>query len=182
MQRIALLARTDMDPEQARVWDAATRDPDAPRGGPYPLYVRLPRLFEAMQKLRACLAAGPLTVRERQIVNLTVARHWHARYPWFAQVRRSRAAGIADAAIDAINRRAMPELPDPRERVCHAVARDLLANKGLSDAVYDEANRILGENDVIGLVAQIGNFSMTCLSANAFGLAPPADDPAPLSE
>jgi hypothetical protein len=60
------------------------------------------------------------------------------------------------------------------------VARELLANKGLSDAVYEEAKRVLGEAPVIGLVAQIGNFSMTCLSAAAFGLAPPADDPTPL--
>ncbi|MGH6982221.1 MAG: carboxymuconolactone decarboxylase family protein [Stellaceae bacterium] len=132
--------------------------------------------------MRACLAAGPLSLRERQIVNLTVARHWNARYPWFAQVRRSRAAGISDAAIDAINARATPELADARERVCHAAAHDLLADRRLSDAAYDEAKHILGENDLIGLVAQIGNFSMTCLSANAFGLAPPADHPTPLKE
>lgn len=181
-QRIALLARHDMNPEQARVWDEAMRDPDAPRGGPYPVYIRLPKLFAALQALRACLAAGPLSVRERQIVNLTVARHWIARYPWFAQVRRSLAAGIPQAAIDAINAGATPDLAEARQRACFAVARDLLASKGLSDAVYDEAKRVLGENDLIGLIAQIGNFSMTCLSASAFGLAPPADDPAPLRE
>ncbi|HEY7989842.1 MAG TPA: carboxymuconolactone decarboxylase family protein [Stellaceae bacterium] len=182
MQRIALLDRKDMNPDQARVWDAATRDPDAPRGGPYPIYIRLPKLFEAMQRLRACLAAGPLSLRERQIVNLAVARHWNARYPWFAQARRSRAAGISDDVIDAINARATPMLSDGRERVCHELARELLSNKGLSDAAYKEAERQLGSDDLIGLVAQIGNFSMTCLSANAFGLSPPADDPTPLAE
>jgi hypothetical protein len=108
MHRIAVLDRKDMSPEQARAWDEATQDPDAPRGGPYPIYIRLPKLFAALQKLRACLAAGPLSVRERQIVNLTVARHWNARYPWFAQVRRSLAAGIPPAAIDAINAHATP--------------------------------------------------------------------------
>jgi 4-carboxymuconolactone decarboxylase len=182
MQRIAILDRKDMDAEQARVWDAATQDPDAPVGGPYPIYLRLPKLFEAMQKLRACLAGGPLSTRERQIVNLTVARHWNARYPWFAQVRRSRAAGIPQAAIDAINQRRTPDLDDARERMCHAVARELLANKGLSDAVYAAAERTMGRDDLIGLVASVGNFSMTCLSANAFDLAPPADNPTPLKE
>jgi alkylhydroperoxidase family enzyme len=180
MQRIALLDRKDMTPDQARVWDEAMTDPDAPRGGPYPIYIRLPRLFEAMQRLRACLAAGPLTTRERQIVNLTVARHWNAYYPWFAQVRRSLAAGIPQAAIDAINAWAMPDLPDARERICHIVTRDLLANKGLSDAIYTEAERTIGTEDLVGLVAQIGSFSMTCLSAVAFDLAPPADNPTPL--
>ena len=180
MQRIAILDRKDMNAEQARVWDQATKDPDAPRGGPYPVYIRLPKLFEAMQRLRACLAAGPLSTRERQIVNLTVARAWNARYPWFAQVRRSRAAGIPDAVIAAINARETPNQPDARERVCFAVAREMLAEKGLSDASHAEAERIMGTDDLVALVAAVGNFSMTCLSANAFGLAPPADDPMPL--
>lgn len=182
MPRIALLDRHDMTPDQARAWDAATKDPDAPRGGPYPIYIRLPKLFAAMQALRACLAAGPLSTRERQIVNLTVARHWNARYPWFAQVRRSLAAGIAQAAIDAINARATPDLADARERMCYRVTRDLLADKSLSDAVYQEAERTMGAEDLVGLVAAIGNFSMTCLSAVAFDLAPPAQNPAPLAE
>jgi 4-carboxymuconolactone decarboxylase len=182
MQRIAFIDRRDMNSEQARAWDAATQDPDAPVGGPYPVYLRLPKLFEAMQKLRACLASGPLSTRERQIVNLTVARHWNAPYPWFAQVRRSRAAGIPQAVIDAINVRETPDLEDARERTCHAVARDLLAEQGLSDAVYAEAEQTIGLEDLVALVAATGNFSMTCLAAIAFQIAPPADDPTPLKE
>ncbi len=135
-----------------------------------------------MQALRACLAAGPLSTRERQIVNLTVARHWNARYPWFAQVRRSLAAGIPQAALDAINARATPDLADARERICFVVTRDLLADKGLSDAVYREAETVMGAEDLVGLAAAIGNFSMTCLSAVAFDLAPPAQNPTALIE
>jgi 4-carboxymuconolactone decarboxylase len=182
MQRIAFIERKDMNSEQARAWDAATQDPDAPVGGPYPVYLRLPKLFEAMQKLRACLASGPLSTRERQIVNLTVARHWNAPYPWFAQVRRSRAAGIPQAVIDAINARETPDLPDARERTCHSVARDLLAEKGLGGAVYAEAEQTMGLEDVVALVAATGNFSMTCLAAIAFQIAPPAANPTPLKE
>jgi 4-carboxymuconolactone decarboxylase len=182
MQRVAILDRKDMSAEQARAWDAATQDPDAPRGGPYPVYIRLPKLFEAMQRLRACLAGGPLSTRERQIVNLTVARHWNAPYPWFAQVRRSRAVGISQAAIDAINARRTPDLQDSRERTCYTVARDMLANKGLSDVVYADAEQTMGMEDLVALVAAVGNFSMTCLSAVAFDLAPPDDSPTPLEE
>ena len=103
-------------------------------GGPFTAYIRLPKLFEAAQGLRESLASGPLSAREQQIVNLTVARHWGARYPWFAQARRSLTVGIPQAVIDAINARQTPDLPDARERTCHAVARELLGNKTLSDA------------------------------------------------
>src|SRR5438105_12661841 len=72
MTRIAIIDRADMNVEQARVYDAAKQSSGIV-GGPYHAYIRLPKLFEACQNLRACLAAGPLSPREHQIVNLTVA-------------------------------------------------------------------------------------------------------------
>src|SRR5262245_63973295 len=109
MARIAIIDRADMNAEQARVYDAAKQSSGIV-GGPYYAYIRLPKLFEACQNLRESMASGPLSRREQQIVNLVVARHWNARYPWFAQVRASLAAGIEQAVIDAINARKTPSL------------------------------------------------------------------------
>src|SRR5882672_10697242 len=125
MARIPIIDRADMNAEQARVYDQA-KNSSGIVGGPYYAYIRLPKVFEACQNLRSCLAAGPLTPREQQIVNLTVARHWNARYPWFAQVRRSLAVGLEQAVIDTINARKLPSLPDAREQTCYAVASELL--------------------------------------------------------
>src|SRR5206468_7186425 len=147
----------------ARVYDAAKQSSGIV-GGPYLAYIRLPKLFEASQNLRASLSSGPLSAREQQIVNLTVARHWNARYPWFAQVRRSLSVGIDQAAIDAINARKSPSLTDARERTCFAVASELLANKGLSDQAYAAAGKTLGLESLVALVATTGSFSMTCLT------------------
>ena len=115
MARIAIIDRADMNAEQARVYDAA-KDAGGPVGGPFYAYIRLPKLFEGIHALRASIAGGPLSRREQQIVNLTVARHWGARYPWFAQTRASLAVGIAQDVIDAINARKTPTLPDAREQ------------------------------------------------------------------
>src|SRR5260370_16849638 len=80
MTRIAIIDRADMNAEQARVYDTA-KQTSGIVGGPYLAYIRLPKLFEASQTLRATLASGPLSPREQQIVNLSVARHLTARYP-----------------------------------------------------------------------------------------------------
>jgi hypothetical protein len=181
MTRIAIIDRADMDAEQARVYDAAKATTGIV-GGPYYAYIRLPKLFEACQNLRASLSTGLLSRREQQIVNLVVARHWNARYPWFAQVRASLAAGIDQAAIDAINARKTPDLADARERTCLTVARELLANKGLSDEIYTAVEKTMGLEHLVALVASIGNFSMTCMTANTFGIDPPAANPTPLAE
>ena len=181
MTRIAIIDRADMNAEQARVYDAA-KQTSGIVGGPYFAYIRLPKLFEACQNLRASLASGPLSRREQQIVNLVVARHWNARYPWFAQVRASLAAGIDQATIDAINARKTPNLPDARERTCFAVASELLANKGLSDASYAAAEKTMGLESLVALVAATGSFSMTCMTAATFAIEPPAANPTPLAQ
>ena len=181
MPRIAILDRADMNAEQARVYDAAKASSGIV-GGPYTAYIRLPKLFEACQNLRASLSSGPLSEREQQIVNLVVARHWNARYPWFAQVRRSLAVGIDQAVIDAINARATPKLADAREHTCFAVAHELLAAKGLSDQTYAAAEKTMGLESLVALVATTGSFSMTCMTASSFGVEPPAANPTPLAQ
>jgi 4-carboxymuconolactone decarboxylase len=180
MPRIAIIDRADMNAEQARVYDTA-KDAGGPVGGPFLAYIRLPKLFEGIHTMRASLASGPLSRREQQIVNLTVARHWGARYPWFAQTRASLAVGIDQAVIDAINARGTPNLPDAREKMCFTVARELLANKSLSDQTYAAAEKTLGIESVVALVATTGSFSMTCMTANTFAIEPPAANPTPLA-
>jgi 4-carboxymuconolactone decarboxylase len=181
MPRIAIIERADMNAEQARVYDAA-KNSGGPVGGPFLAYIRLPKLFEGIHTMRASLAAGPLSRREQQIVNLTVARHWAARYPWFAQTRASLAVGIEQAVIDAINARETPNLPEARERMCYTVARELLADKGLSDETYAAAEKTLGLESLVALVATTGSFSMTCMTANTFAIEPPATNPTPLAQ
>jgi 4-carboxymuconolactone decarboxylase len=181
MTRIAVIDRGDMNAEQARVYDAAKQTTGIV-GGPYLAYIRLPKVFEACQDLRATLAAGPLSRREQQIVNLAVARHWNARYPWYAQARNSLAVGIEQPVIDAINARKTPSLADARERTCFAVAKEILANKGLSDDSYAAAEKVMGLESLVALVASVGSFSMTCLTAATFQIDPPRDNPTPLAE
>jgi 4-carboxymuconolactone decarboxylase len=97
-------------------------------------------------------------------------------------VRNSLAIGIEQAVIDAINARKTPTLADARERMCLLVASELPANKGLSKETYAEAEKIMGTEGLVALVASIGSFSMTCLTANSFEIDPPAANPTPLRE
>jgi 4-carboxymuconolactone decarboxylase len=180
MARISTIDRATMNAEQARVYDAAKQS-NGPVGGPYTAYIRLPKLFEAAQNLRACMASGPLSRREQQIVNLTVARYWNAQYPWFAQVRASLAVGIDQATVDAINTRKTPNLPDARERTCFVVAQEILTNRGLSDETYAAAEKTMGLDSLVALVAMTGTFSTTCITAGTFKIDPPADNPTPLA-
>ncbi len=61
------------------------------------------------------------------------------------------------------------------------VARELLASNGLSDATYAAAEKTLGLESLVALVATTGSFSTTCLTANTFAIDPPPDNPTPLA-
>jgi hypothetical protein len=72
-------------------------------------------------------------------------------------------------------------LPDAREKTCFTVASEILANRGLSDATYAAAERTMGLESLVALVATTGSFSMTCITAGTFQIDPPANDPTPLA-
>jgi len=175
--RIAVLKRADMNAEQGAVYDAAEKAGN-PTGGPYWAYIRYPKLMQAAQDMGNTLRAGPLSGRERQIAVLTVVRHWNARFPWAAQVRASLAAGVDQPTIDAINAGKTPDLADPRERMAHALARELLGRKGLSETTYKEAEKLFKPEELVTLVAAVGQFSMVSCTANAFDITPPDGAPA----
>ena len=180
MARIEIIDRADMNAEQARVYDAAKAAAARSAGRTTPTSA----CRSCSRQHRTCAPRWRRTVvaPRAQIVNLAVARHWSARYPWFAQVRGSLAVGIEQAVIDAINARGTPDLTDARERTCFAVARELLANKGLSDETYAAAEKAMGLEGLVALIAATGSFSMTCMTANTFGIEPPAENPTPLEQ
>jgi 4-carboxymuconolactone decarboxylase len=174
MTRIAIVKREEMNPEQGRVYDEA-KAANAPVGGPYYAYIRNPQLFTAAQNMGKAIGSFKLDPRVRQIAVLTTARFWNAKYPWGAQVRNALKMGVAQATVDAINAGKTPDLTDPREAMAHKVAKEMLANKGLSEATYKDAEKLFGAEDLVGLVASVGQFSMVSCTANAFDVTPTED-------
>ena len=171
MTRITILKREELNAEQGKVYDAA-KAASAPVGGPYYAYIRNPRLFTASQEMGKAVGSFKLSTRERLIAVLTVCRFWNAKYPWGAQSRNAVAQGVEQSIIDAISASKTPELSNPREAMAHKLAKELLTNKGLNDATYQEAERLFGTDDLVGLIASVGQFSMVCCSANAFDITP----------
>lgn len=171
MTRIAILKREEMNAEQGRVYDEA-KAANQPVGGPYYAYIRNPILFTASQNMGKAMGSFKLAPRERLIAVLTVCRFWGAKYPWGAQARNALAQGLDQTTIDAINAGKTPDLSNPREAMAHQLPKELLTNKGLSEATYREAEKLFGTDDLVGLIAATGQFSMVCCSANAFDITP----------
>lgn len=176
MTRIAILTFDDMNHEQRAVIAAAQAN-GKPFGGPFLAYIRNPKLMQSLHTMTDCIADSTLSAREQQIATLTVARFWNAKYPWAAQSRNGLKVGLKQAEIDAINARAALPSDDKRELLAHQIAKELLADKGLSDATYAAAEAAFSTEELVALVARVGAFSMTCCTANAFDITPGDDAP-----
>jgi alkylhydroperoxidase/carboxymuconolactone decarboxylase family protein YurZ len=176
MTRISILSPDEMNDEQRAVIDASKAN-GRPHGGPFWAYIRNPKLMQNIQNLGACIADSALSAREQQIVTLTVARFWGAKYPWAVQYRNALKVGLTQEEIDAINARGTLPTHDKRELLAHRMVNELLADKGLSNATYAAAEAIFSTEELVALVARIGSFSMTCCTANAFDITPPDDAP-----
>ena len=180
MTRFESLKPEDMSAEQRRVHEENKAAGGRLRGGPYLAYIQTPKLMEMQKALNDYVRDSSLSTRERQIAILVVTRYWNAAYPWAIQARLSLEVGIGAEIIDGINAGERLQLDDPGEQIAHDVARELVAEKGLSAAVYAAAEKQFGLAKLVDLVSCIGFYTMHSCTANAFDVSPPEDAPARL--
>ncbi len=176
MTRIPILKREHMDAAQAEVFDNV-KAAGGPLGGPYWAYIRLPKLMRLAQDLSSYLGQTGLSKRERQIAILAIARFWGAAYPWAVQTRNALGIGLEQAVIDTINSGGVPQLDNPREQAAFDVATELLKQHRLSDETYASVSQLFSEQELVSLIATVGQFSMTCLTTLAYDCTPPDDVP-----
>lgn len=182
MTRFKVLGRDELNEEQSALYQEIEAVDGRVRGGPYWAYTYNPAFMRLNHGMSRYFRDSKLSGRERQIAVLAIVRHWDARYPWAAQVSASLAEGIPLEVAEAINRGEEPVLDDPGEALAYKLTAELLADNRVSDATYRAAEAHFGLQTTVDLVALIGFFSMTCLTANAFDIDPPDDAPSVLVE
>ncbi len=181
MTRFEILKREDMSAEQGKVHDENKASGGRLRGGPYWAYIQNPEFMGLHKAMNDYVRDSSLTKRERQIAVLAVVRYWNAAYPWSVQARLSLTEGVEQEIIDAINAGEVLRLDDPGEQLAYDVACELVAEKGLSEAVYAAAEKQFGLAKLVDVVSCIGFYSMLCCTSNAFDITPPDDAPARLA-
>ncbi|MFT5539604.1 MAG: 4-carboxymuconolactone decarboxylase [Alphaproteobacteria bacterium] len=178
MSRIPVLERDEMDAEQQRVHDAISATP-AGRGrvghGPAIGFAYSPSLWECHNATSTHQANCSLTPVQVRIVSLMTVRHWKAAYPWSAQARSAKNAGVDQAVIEAINAGEQPDFTDSADKIVHAVARELLGTGTLGDELFKSAKTTIGYRCLADVVGVISHFSGTAMMANVAGAEPPAD-------
>jgi 4-carboxymuconolactone decarboxylase len=170
-----------LNPEQQAVAAEVLKQSSAGLGGPYGMLIKSPELLKRYLMMTDYLRQKTsLPRRLNEMAILLEARLWDAQYEWWAHEPLARKAGVPEAIIADIRDGKHPAAMQPDEAIVYDVVTELLNKRQLSDDTFGKARQMLGEQQVVDLVAVTGFYVMVSAVVIAGGIAIPNGGPAPM--
>ncbi|WP_020651916.1 carboxymuconolactone decarboxylase family protein [Massilia niastensis] len=152
---------------------------DGPRGavyGPFVPLLRSPELMGHAQRMGEYLRyRSAIGVRLSELAILVTARQWDQQVEWAIHAPIALKVGIPAEVVVAISERRRPREMLVDEAVVHDFCVELHQNKSVSDAVYDEALALFGEQGVVDLMGINGYYTFLAMVMNTARTALPED-------
>jgi 4-carboxymuconolactone decarboxylase len=179
-----------MPPMDSATMNAAQREAAAaliagPRKGvfgPFVALLRSPALLERIQRVGEYLrfeTSVPQRLNEWAI--LVTARFWTNQFEWAIHHPLALKLGVSPASLEALARRERPGGMAADEAIVHDFVNELLERHFVSDARYQAALSLLGEQGLVDLLGTIGYFSALDLLMNAVHTPAPQGSVPPLA-
>ena len=179
--RFAKPSMEQLSPEQQAVAADVLKQSSAGLGGPYGMLIKSPELLKRYLLMTEYLRQKTsLPHRLNEMAILLEARIWDAQYEWWAHEPLARKAGLPDAIIDDIRNARRPASMQQDEAIVYDVVTELLNKRQLSDDTFGKARQILGEQQLVDLVAVTGFYVMVSAVVIAGRVAIPDGGPAPM--
>jgi 4-carboxymuconolactone decarboxylase len=174
-------AMEQLNAEQQAVATEVLKQSSAGLGGPYGMLIKSPELLKRYLLMTDYLRQKTsLPRRLNEMAILLEARLWDAQYEWWAHEPLARKAGLSEAIISDIREGKRPGAMQPDEAIVYEVVTELLNKRQLSDDSFGKARQILGEQQVIDLVAVAGFYVMVSSVIIAGRVGIPNGGPAPM--
>src|SRR6266852_2715952 len=137
-------------------------------GGPYNPMMRSPvmgeRLFRLLDYLRFKTSV-PRRLNEFAI--LIQARLWTSQVEWYAHYPLAIKAGLSEAVAAELNEGKRPTAMKPDEAVVYDFCTELSTTHKVTDATFLRAKEMLGEQQVVDLIALSGTYVTVAMLLNA---------------
>ena len=160
-QRFPKPTMEQLNPEQQAVAAEVMKQSSAGLGGPYGMLIKSPELLKRYLMMTEYLRQKTsLPHRLNEMAILLEARIWNAQYEWWAHEPLARKAGVPDVIIEDIRAGKRPAAMQPDEAIVYDVVTEILNKRQLSDETFARAKQILGEQQVVDLVAVTGFYVM----------------------
>jgi 4-carboxymuconolactone decarboxylase len=135
--------------------------------GPWVPLLRSPEILDLMIDVRDHVRdRSLLTFKHTEFVILLAAREWTQHYVWNAHYPAAIEAGLDPEVIVAIADGRRPEHMSDQEGILYDLSMELHRNKQVSDATYDQAVGVFGQERVVEAVAIGGYYSLLAMVMN----------------
>jgi 4-carboxymuconolactone decarboxylase len=186
MRRLPAVTQDQMTPEQTDLFGKITSGPrskgrnamdfmdqDGGLIGPFNAYLYTPQIGDAAQQLAGKLRfESSLPGDLREIAIMAVGQDWKADYEFYAHAKVARNEGVDEDTIECIRQGKSPAKPEHA-----AIANfvwEMLTERKVSDATYNAAHAVLGDQGMVELVLLAGCYCMVSANLNVF--RPPFPD------
>jgi 4-carboxymuconolactone decarboxylase len=159
--RFSQLSADQLNDAQKKAAERILKVSSAGLGGPYSMLLRSPVLtarYLGMTDYLRFETSVPHRLNELAI--LIQARLWDAQYEWWAHYPIALKEGLSEAVANDIKEGRRPTTMKPDEEVVYDVCIELLRDRHLTDATFRRAKEMLGEQQVVDLVAVAGFYVM----------------------
>jgi 4-carboxymuconolactone decarboxylase len=157
--RFPQLSMAQLTDAQKPLGEAIMKVSSVGLGGPYNPLLRSPvlgqRMFDLLHYLR-WETSVPLKLNEFAI--LIIGRQWRSQVEWYAHAPLAIKAGLAPDIVAELKANKRPANMPPEEAAVYDFVTELTTAHAVSDATFDRAKKLLGEQQVVDLTAVAGTY------------------------
>jgi 4-carboxymuconolactone decarboxylase len=180
-KRFPQLSLDELDDRQRALAEEILKVSSVGLSGPYNPMLRSPvmgeRLFQLMDYLRFKTS---LPRRLNELAILIQARLWTSQVEWHAHHPIATKAGLSESLTADLKEGKRPAAMQPDEAAVYDFCMELSTTHAVSDAMFERARSILGEQQVVDLIAVSGTYVTVAMLLNAAEEPVPAGKPPPL--
>jgi 4-carboxymuconolactone decarboxylase len=181
--RFPELRPEQMTPAQKQVADAIVAGPRGSIRGPFNAWLRSPELADRLQKVGEQIRyRSSLPPRLNEFAILITARHWNAKYEWYAHYPLALKGGLKPEIAADLAKGKRPAGMAADEAAVYDFCTELRRDRKVSDATYAAVQKLFGDQGVVDLIAVNGYYDLVSMTLNVAEVTTPADGELPLPD
>lgn len=181
--RFPQLTAETMTPAQKAAADAIVAGPRGGLRGPFNAWLRSPELADRAQRVGEYIRyRSSLPPRLNEFAILITARHWDAKFEWYAHYPLALKGGLKPEIAADLAQGRRPRGMAADETALYDFCTELRRDKRVGDATFAAAKAALGEQGVVDLIAVSGYYDLVSMTLNVAEVPAPPDGALPLPD
>ncbi len=182
-KRLPQLTMENVPPQSRALAEEIVKISSVGLAGPYNVMLRSPVFADRMKRLLDYLRfETSLPKRLNEFAIIIQGRLWTSQVEWYAHYPLALKAGLPQSVADDLKANIRPRGMQPDEEIVYDISMALANQHTVSDELFKRGKAILGEQQLVDLVAVSGTYVTVAMLLELGGESSPADKPLPFPE